>query len=108
MAKRDYVAHVSPEGKDVSNRIEQVGYLAWTFGENIAGGSSTAAEVVKGWLDSDGHCANLMNPHFTLIGVGLAFRQGTEYGYYWTQVFASERPWIFQKFPFLNWFLVEI
>jgi uncharacterized protein YkwD len=66
-----------------------VGYGWSTWGENIAGGSSTPASVVTGWLNSDGHCANLMNPAFVDLGVGYYHAPGSMWTHYWTQNFAA-------------------
>jgi uncharacterized protein YkwD len=43
--------------------------------------------VVQAWMESDGHCRNIMNPAFTRAGVGHA--AGGRYGGYWTLKFAS-------------------
>ncbi len=51
------------------------------MGENIASGQESADEVVDGWMASPGHCANIMDPNFTEIGVGYYD------GDIWTQVF---------------------
>ncbi|MNR50485.1 Cysteine-rich secretory protein family protein [compost metagenome] len=39
-------------------------------GENIAKGQRTPEEVVKDWMNSPGHRKNILNPHYTMIGVG--------------------------------------
>jgi len=73
-------------GSEFDERIEHQGYTAYrTIGENIAAGYSTADEVVAGWLESDHHCANLMNPAFTEVGMALIEKSGSEYGTYWSQ-----------------------
>ena len=55
-------------------------------GENIAAGYRTPADVVAGWLRSPGHCRNIMTPARDL-GVGLAEVDGSEYRFYWVQMF---------------------
>jgi uncharacterized protein YkwD len=52
-------------------------------GENIAWNQSTAKEVVRSWMNSDGHRANILNRNYSTIGVGLG--QGN--GPYWAQMF---------------------
>ena len=69
--------------------MDQAGYNGGTWGENIAAGYGTPAQVVQGWLDSDGHCSNMLNPSFSLIGIGYADVQGSQYGSYWTQNFGG-------------------
>ena len=66
-------------------RIADCGYQMTTGGENIAAGYSTPAGVVQGWMGSDGHRANILNPNFREIGVGYVFNQASTYGHYWTQ-----------------------
>lgn len=85
MAARSYFDHTSKDGTSFDKRITQAGYRWNSLGENIAAGYPTAAAVVKGWLDSPGHCRNIMSASFTQLGVGLA--TGGKYGTYWTQDF---------------------
>lgn len=89
MAERNYFDHVNPDGEDPFDRIDQGGYTGWgAAGENIAAGSDDPATTVQGWLDSDGHCANLMNPQYEHTGIG--FYEGTgSLTYYWTQTFGA-------------------
>lgn len=72
-------------GDDPWERMASAGFSGSGVGENIAAGYSTPAQVVQGWLDSDGHCANLMSSSAKLIGVGYA--EGGSYGTWWTQNF---------------------
>jgi uncharacterized protein YkwD len=46
---------------------------------------------VKGWIDSPGHCANLMNPAYTDMGAGFAVSAASEMGVYWAQAFGAPR-----------------
>ena len=48
-------------------------------------------EVVQGWLRSPEHCANVMNPDFTQMGIAYAVNAQSEDGIYWTQVFGTPR-----------------
>ncbi len=70
MGEQSYFDHTAPDGRDPFERMADAGYMGFTMGENIAKGQQSPSEVVNGWLDSDGHCANMMNPDFTEIGVG--------------------------------------
>ena len=90
MSERGFFNHVNPDGEGPSDRIDKTGY-AWTaVGENIAGGPMTAADAVNGWLASDEHCANLMNPTYKEIGVGL-YEGAGQYTFYWTQTFGTPK-----------------
>ncbi|MFI6597975.1 CAP domain-containing protein [Nonomuraea sp. NPDC050536] len=85
MAAKGYFDHTSKDGRSPGDRIKAAGFSPIsTWGENIAMGQRTPADVVEGWLNSPGHRANIMNCAFTHIGVGYA-KQGP----LWTQVFAA-------------------
>ena len=89
MVDRDFFAHTNPDGESPWDRIEKTGYGGYqTAGENIAAGSGTAAGVVDQWMNSDGHCANIMKPAFNELGVG--YYPGGDYGHVWTQVFTKK------------------
>lgn len=87
MADHNYFDHTNLKGQSPFDRITATGYRYWTAGENIAAGQPTPAAVVQAWLDSPGHCRNMMDPDFTELGVGVA--NGGHYGIYWTQNFGS-------------------
>lgn len=82
MAERGYFDHTSPEGVTLGQRLAVVGYDYRSAGENIALGPSSVATVVQGWLDSPGHCANIMEARFSEMGLACA-RKGNERPY-WT------------------------
>ena len=63
--------------------------LATYSSENIAGGAKTIAQVVNLWLESDGHCANIMNPELDQLGMAMVEKENTDYIYYWTQNFSK-------------------
>ncbi|NUN16506.1 MAG: CAP domain-containing protein [Myxococcales bacterium] len=90
MVARNFFDHISPDGTDPFGRIENAGYVFSAAAENIAAGDTTAVEVVQGWMASDGHCANIMNPEFIHIGVGFANGDvSNTFGTYWTQTFGA-------------------
>ena len=91
MAFNDNFSHSGTNGQNAGARIEKTGYDARTWGENIAAGYPSAGSVVEGWLDSPGHCANIMRSSFTEIGAASAERAGSTYGIYWTLVLAAPR-----------------
>jgi uncharacterized protein YkwD len=74
MSRRNYFAH-----GDFVGRIQAAHYLrgarSYTLGENIAWGSwdlATPRRIVKGWMNSPGHRANILNGRFHEIGLGVA------------------------------------
>ncbi|KNZ32944.1 MAG: hypothetical protein AD742_08935 [Methylibium sp. NZG] len=85
MARLNYFSHTSADGRDLADRVNASGYLWNTIGENIAAGYATVDSVMDGWIASDGHCANLMNPSFTQVGVACVPGTATSsYNTYWT------------------------
>ncbi|MBM0103902.1 CAP domain-containing protein [Steroidobacter sp. S1-65] len=91
MANKDFFEHRGSDGSKVSDRVTRVGYTWRTVGENIAIGSQTAEAVVQGWIASPGHCANIMSPGFTEMGIAFVADPKSDAGIYWTQVFATPR-----------------
>ncbi|SFX49221.1 uncharacterized protein, YkwD family [Thermoactinomyces sp. DSM 45891] len=80
-----YFNHQSPRYGSPFDMMRQFGIRYQAAGENIACGQPTPAEVMKGWMNSPGHRANILSRDFTKIGVGSA--KGGSYGVYWTQQF---------------------
>jgi uncharacterized protein YkwD len=61
-------------GADFAARITAVGY-DWSYaGENIATGYPTPRSVMNGWMASQGHCQNILDPGFSAIGIGVVPR----------------------------------
>lgn len=90
MARRNYFDHRGRDGSQPKDRVLRAGYEPRLSGENIAFGPESAEEVVAGWLDSPGHCANIMEPRFEHIGVGLATGRKRN-RIYWVQTFGAPR-----------------
>jgi uncharacterized protein YkwD len=90
MADKNYFEHVDPAGQSPADRVRAVGYSEKLVGENIAFGPKSVDEVVQGWLDSPGHCENIMDPRFAEMGLGLAAGRAKR-GLYWVQVLAEPR-----------------
>ncbi len=89
MATRNYFNHTSPDGETFSQRIDQAGYGDFRqIGENIAAGTMSPKATVDGWLGSDGHCANMLSPNYSELGVG-AYEGAGDFVYYWTQTFGE-------------------
>lgn len=91
MAVHDYFSHTGRDGSTVATRADRQGYAWRAVGENIAAGYDSAPEVMRGWLGSPGHCANLMSGAFTHLGVGYATDTSSKYGTYWVQNFGAPR-----------------
>lgn len=76
-------SHTGAGNSNAGERISNEGYSWTTYGENIASGYATEEEVIQAWLESPGHCENIMDPDFKEMGVATS-------GNYWTQVFAAQ------------------
>ena len=86
MVLNNFFSHTGSDGSSAGERISRQGYPWRTYGENIAVGYPTVSSVIQGWLGSEGHCRNLMNPAFTEIGAGYAIGPygGNPAARYWT------------------------
>ncbi len=72
MLLNQYFAHVGPDGKGLATWLKIVGYNYASAGENLAMGFANSEDVVNGWVRSSTHYANLVDPDFSEIGVGMA------------------------------------
>ncbi|WP_083258588.1 CAP domain-containing protein [Cellulosilyticum sp. I15G10I2] len=84
MQAKKYFDHNSPTYGSPFDMMKKFGISYQTAGENIAMGQRTPEEVVKAWMNSPGHRANILKPAFTHIGVGYVAN-----GHYWTQMFVG-------------------
>ena len=76
--------HNSSDGTSFSARISSFGYKWSTVGENIAWGQTTEQQVFTDWINSEGHCMNIMNGAFKDFGAAKD-------GVYWTQDFGAQQ-----------------
>lgn len=77
MANRQYFEHVDPDGVHPDARIVQQGYPPILVGENLAWGEtvkSSPAVIVSMWMRSPGHRANILEPQYREIGIGMAYK----------------------------------
>jgi uncharacterized protein YkwD len=104
MATANFFDHTSPSGDDPFERARAAGYRG-SIAENIAAGHSTAAGVMRDWMNSSGHRTNILNCNYREIGIGYYYQAddqgdvdlgdntqgnpvyGGPFYYYWTQVF---------------------
>ncbi len=89
MADENNLSHTAGGYKFFSDIVKEgrIEYLA--VGENIARNWKTPEEVMKAWLSSKGHRANILSKKFTNIGIGKAISQNGDI--YWVQLFIKER-----------------
>ena len=81
MNDNGFFSHTGSDGSNTGDRLDNVGYDWRGWGENIALGHTSIDSVMKAWINSPEHCANIMNPNWKEMGV-------SEFNMYWTQVFA--------------------
>ena len=79
MVAGGYFSHTGRDGSDFSERLRRVGYIPtarqWAIGENLAWGTgalATPAAIVRAWMNSPGHRANVLEPRYREIGLGVA------------------------------------
>ncbi len=78
MVRRRYFAHNSLNGSSPFDRMRATHYVprnaSWWLGENIGWGSGSLAEpiaMVRAWMHSPPHRANILSRHFRDIGIGI-------------------------------------
>lgn len=90
MANNNFFSHTGSDGLSVSNRATNAGYNWQTIGENIAAGQQNVDAVMQGWLNSPGHCANIMRPQYNDLGADLYNAFGSQYPTYWSAAFGTK------------------
>lgn len=85
MRDKGYFSHQSPTYGSPFDMMKSFGIQFTYAGENIAAGQPTPQAVVNSWMNSPEHRANILNSHYTQIGIGYA--QGGAYRTYWTEDF---------------------
>ena len=98
LARNNLFSHTA-DGRKVADRVEEKGYVWCTVSENLASVTDSlgfesralAKRTVEGWLNSKGHRENMLAPHVTEIGVGLARVPGTVPKYVAVQLFARPK-----------------
>lgn len=89
MADQDYFEHDGLDGRSPFQRMSDAGYDAFPMAENIAAGNAGAQGTFDQWLNSPGHCRNMMSGDANEIGIGHGFNRNSTYGHYWTQNFGQ-------------------
>ncbi len=86
MWERKYFSHYSPEGKDVGDRLNEAGIDYSLAGENLALAPTTST-AHNGLMNSEGHRANILEPQFKKVGIGVI--DNGIYGKMFVQVFTN-------------------
>lgn len=85
MRDKNYFSHTSPTYGSPFDMMKQFGISYKSAGENIAMGQKTPESVMNGWMNSEGHRANILNANYTEIGVGYVTDSNGKT--YWVQMF---------------------
>ncbi len=79
--------HTRPGYKSFKTVFKEAGFETGLAGENIGWGYATPEAVCEAWKNSRTHYANIMNPEFTQIGIGVAADPDPSGKLCWTQHF---------------------
>lgn len=96
MVQRDFFAHTAPDpspaGAHAHDRAWSMGYDVQLVRENLAGGLPRPLDLVLGWMSSEHHCENLLDPDVIDVGLGIVAAPfaGTP-GPAWTLLVGAER-----------------
>jgi len=83
----NYFAHNSPIYGTPFNMLRSFGIVFTAAAENIANGQRTPSAVMNSWINSPSHRANILNPNFNQMGVGVA--RDNRGNLFWTQMFIT-------------------
>ena len=83
MAQQHFFGHYGPDGSTPRSRVAAAGYGGLYWGEALAGGQSSARNVVFSWLNRPSHAAILLDPSAVDVGIGYAYNPGDVYRFYW-------------------------
>jgi uncharacterized protein YkwD len=81
-------SHTRPNGTKFYTVFEGL-YDYRMIGENLAAGFTSASSVVSGWMNSEGHRANILKEDYTEIGIGI--KKDSAGRLYWVQIFGTPK-----------------
>lgn len=83
MVKNQFLGHKGSDGSDIGVRANRAKYTWTRVGENVAQGFTSATAVNAVWLNSKGHCNNIMNADYNEMGAARVNN-------YWTVTFGRQ------------------
>jgi uncharacterized protein YkwD len=87
---RNFFSHSNPDGQGPGDRALEAGFCHKYVGENIAAGHTSVEQVMEAWKASPSHNANLLDPDYVYVGMGISTdARGRKY---WAQEFAFDVP----------------
>lgn len=84
------IQHTRPNGTSCFTVLDEMNIPYFYAAENIAGGYLTPEAVVQGWMNSEDHRVNILDPYFNKIGIGFYKKDNSTYQYYWSQFFIQD------------------
>lgn len=88
MVNNNFFSHTGSNGLSVSDRVSAQGFDWRAVGENIAAGQQNTESAMSDWLDSAGHCRNIMDSGYARMAVACRVDPRSDFGVYWTAVYA--------------------
>jgi uncharacterized protein YkwD len=91
MSAHKLFEHRGSDGSVPADRVARTGYNWMAVGENIARGAANADVVVRGWLESPGHCTNIMGAQYQEMGLAYFTDFAHKGDIYWAQTFGTPK-----------------
>src|SRR5206468_11350300 len=91
MAAKNYIDHVSSDGRSPVQRMSACGYPATSMytGEDLGAGYPSSGGVLAQWQASPAHNAVLLNPNYNAVGIALVYNASSTYKWYWAADFGG-------------------
>jgi uncharacterized protein YkwD len=91
MAAKNYMSHISSDGRSPTQRMSAFGYPAGSLytGEDLGAGYASASAILAGWQASSAHNAILLSPNYNAVGIGLGYNANSTYKWYWAADFGG-------------------
>lgn len=82
-------SHTRPDGTSCFTVLTEQGVKDAPTGENAAWGSVSPQDVMKAWMNSEGHRNNILDPEARKMGVGYYYNSSSTWGHQWIQIFTK-------------------
>ena len=89
MATQNFFDHIDRDGNGPTERVAMFSDRKWVVGENLGAGYGNGQKACRGWMNSSGHRANILDPKYDVFGVG--YSSGGSLGKYYVQVFGERK-----------------
>ncbi len=87
MSETGTFSHLGPDGSAPWDRVRAQGYVWQATAENIAVGHTSVDAVLRAWMASPDHAANMLDPRMREVGFGFAVGPAAGAPRYWVQSF---------------------